>query len=139
MQTYFGYFGNAWLHSPKLIVFNVYLHVKNKLHISLLSYNITFWRILQFDGLAAFRPITWDPILCQICWWIINNNISFHYRLFPRKTSQNFLKYPKNTILSPFWALLPKLGPKLNFPGKKGSASFSIFELPTIVPKIRKN
>ena len=42
IQTYFGYFGHAWLHSPKMIVFNVYLHAKNKLHNSLLSYNITF-------------------------------------------------------------------------------------------------
>ena len=40
--------------------------------------------------------------------------------------------------MAPFWALLPKLGPKMNFPGKKGSVSFSIFELPTNVPKIRK-
>ena len=53
-------------------------------------------------------------------------------------TSQNFSKNPKNPILGPFGALLPKLGPKMNFPGKKGSVSFSIFELPTIVPKIRK-
>ena len=26
----------------------------------------------------------------------------------------------------------------MNFPGKKGSVSFSIFELPTVVPKIKK-
>ena len=139
MQTYFGYFGHAWLHSPKMIVFNVYLHAKNKLHNSLLSYNITFQRILKFDWLAAFWPITWDPKLYQICWWNINNNISFHYRLFPRKTNiTKFFKKSQNPILAPFWALLPKLGPKMNFPGKKGSVSFSIFELPTIVPKIRK-
>ena len=53
-------------------------------------------------------------------------------------TSQHFLKNPKNPILGTFWALLPKLGPKMNFPGKKGSVSFSILELPTIVPKIIK-
>ena len=50
--------------------FDVYLHAKNKLHNSLLSYNITFQRILQFDWPAAFWSITWDPKLCQICWWI---------------------------------------------------------------------
>ena len=38
--------------------FDVYLHAKNKLHNSLLSYNITFQRILQFDWPAAFWPIT---------------------------------------------------------------------------------
>ena len=54
-------------------------------------------------------------------------------------TSQNFPKYPKNPILGPFWALLTKLEPKINFPGVKGSVSFSIFKLPTTAPKIRKN
>ena len=53
-------------------------------------------------------------------------------------TWQNFSKNPKNTILGPFWDILPKFGPKMNFPGKKASVSFSIFELPTNVPKIRK-
>ena len=53
-------------------------------------------------------------------------------------TSQNLSKNPKNSILGSFEALLPKLGPKMNFLGKNGSVSFSISELPTIVPKIRK-
>ena len=82
---------------------------------------------MQFDWPTAFWPITWDPKLCQICWWNINNNISFHYRLFPRKTNiTKFFKKSQNPILGPFWALLPKLGPKMNFPRKNGSASFSI-------------
>ena len=55
-----------------------------------------------------------------------------------KQTLQNFSRNPKNPILGPFGALLPKLGPKMNFPGKKGCVSFSIFELPTIVLKIRK-
>ena len=74
-------------HTHPMIVFNVYLHAKNKLHNSLLSYNIALQKILEFDWLAAFWPITWDPKLCQICWWNINNNLSFHYTLFPRKTN----------------------------------------------------
>ena len=53
-------------------------------------------------------------------------------------TPQNFSKNPKNPISGLFVALLPKLRPKMNFPGKKGSVSFSIFELSTIVLKIRK-
>ena len=113
-------------HTHPMIVFNVYLHAKNKLHNSLLSYNITFQRILQFHWPAAFWPITWDPKLCQICWWNINNNISFHYRLFPRKTNitKFFKKSQKPYILGPFWILLPKLGPKMIFPGKKGLCQF---------------
>ena len=54
-------------------------------------------------------------------------------------TSQNFSKNPKNLI---FWAhsgsFCPNWGQKWFFLEKKGSVSFSIFELPTIVPKIRK-
>ena len=121
MQTYFGHFGHAWLRFPKMTVFNVYLHAKNKFHNSLLSCNITFQRILQFDRPAAFWPTTRDPKLCQICSWNINNNISFHYRLFSRKTNIK-LKLSKNSkspILGLFCALWPKLGPKINFPGKK--------------------
>ena len=139
MQTYFGYFGHAWLQSPKVIVFNVSLHAKNIFHNSLLSYNITFQRILKFDRLAAFWAITWDPKLCQICWWNINNILVFIIDYFQEKLAYlNFSKNTRNPILGPFWVLLSKLGPKMNFPGKRGSASFSIFELPTTVPKIRK-
>ena len=121
MQTYFGFFGHAWLHPPKIIVFNINLHTKNKLHNSLLSYNITFQRILQFDWPAAFWPITWNPKLCQICWWNINNNISFHYRLFPRKT--NITKFFKKSQ-KPYFGLIlgsfDQLGAKIEFSWKKG-------------------
>ena len=142
MQTYLGYFGHAWLHSPKTIVSpcsKLYLHAKNKLHNSLLFYNITFWRILQFDWLAAIWPITWDPKLCQICWWDINNNISFCSELFATKTNMTkvFKKSRKpyfGSILGPF----AQIWTQKEFSWKKGSVSFSVFELSIIVPKIRK-
>ena len=52
------------------------------------------------------------------------------YYFQEKLTSQNVFKNPKTL----FWAhSVP-----FNFPGKKGSVSFSIFERPTIVPKIRK-
>ena len=35
--------------------FDVYLHAKNKLHHSLPSWDITFWKILQFDWLTVFE------------------------------------------------------------------------------------
>ena len=50
-----------------------------------------FLMILHFKkscnliGLQHFWPITRDPKFCQICCWNIKNNISFHFRLFPRK------------------------------------------------------
>ena len=51
----------------------------------------------------------------------------------------NFFKNPKNQFWGHSGLFLPKFGPKMNFPGKKGSASFSIFKLSTIVPKIIKS
>ena len=81
----------------------------------------------------------WTPKIMPDMLVKINNNISFHYRLFPRKAHiTRFFKKSKSSILGPFRALLPKFGPKMNFPEKRSSVSFSIFELPTIVPKIRK-
>ena len=46
-----------------------------------------------------------------------------------------FQKSQKNSILVPFWALMPKLEPKMNFPGENGAFSFLIFELLTIMLK----
>ena len=140
-----GYFGHAQLHSPKMTVSPCWRlwclsASKNKLDNSLLSHNITFKRIVQFDWPAAFSLITGDPKLCHTCWWNISSNIIFAYRLFPRKT--NMTKFFKKMQKTLFWGhsghFLHKLGPKMNFTRKKGSVSFSIFDLSTIVPKIRK-
>ena len=140
MQTYFGYFGHAWLHSPKMIVFNVYLHAKNKLHNSLLSYNITFQRILQFDWPAAFWPITWNPKLCQICWWNINNNISFHYRLFPRKTNiTKFFKKSQKPYFGSIRGPIAQIGAKNEFSWKKGLCQFFNIRITYHCAKNQKN
>ena len=54
-------------------------------------------------------------------------------------TWQNFSKNQKKPLSwSHSGPSLPKFGPKMNFPGKKDSAGFSIFESSTILPKIRK-
>ena len=103
------------------VSFDVYLHVKNKLHHSFLSRGITFSRILQFDWLIAFWPITREPESCQIwVWWWNINNISFHFRLFQRKTNDKICqKIQKKTILGPFWAFLPNFGLKQIFLEKR--------------------
>ena len=52
---------------------------------------------------------------------IINSNISFHFRLFPRKTNDQFFKKSKDPILGLwgyFGLLLPKFEQR-NFPGKR--------------------
>ena len=51
-------------------------------------------------------------------------------------TSQNLSKNPQNPILGPFWALLPKLGPKTNFLGKKAS---SVFQYSNYLPLCQKS
>ena len=58
--------------------FCVYLQAKNQLHPPCFSE----------DCLLAFWPINREPEFCQIWdwWWNISNKISFHFRLFPRKT-----------------------------------------------------
>ena len=116
MQTYFGYFGHAWLHSPKMIVspcrrLPFYVHAKNTLHHLLLSFDITFYRFLQFDWLAAFWPITWDTKFCQMWWWNSNNNINLHFRLF--QNDKIFQKIQKTQL----WA-------QITFPGKRDYVSF---------------
>ena len=88
------------------INFNAYIDAENKLHHSLLS---------------------WEPKFCQIWgwWWSINNNISFYFRLFLRKTNDKiFQKIKTKPLLEPFWPLFAQIWAKINFPGKKGSENF---------------
>ena len=93
MQTsYFGYFEHAWLHTPKMIVSTcarlrcLYACKKQTSSFtSVLTYyilkNPAIWLAdLQFDWKLEFSQI-WDR------WWNINNNISFHFRLVPKKTN----------------------------------------------------
>ena len=119
--------------------FDVYLHAKNKLHHSLHSWDITFQRILQFDWLTAFWPITWEPEFCQIWnrWWNINNNISFHFRLFPRKTNDRFFqKIQKILFRGHFWHFLPKFGQENFFLEKR---ALSVFRYSNSLPLCQKS
>ena len=112
MQTsYFGYFGHAWLHTPKMMVSTCtriwYLSACNRQTSSF----ILFPEISHFKepcNLIGWQH--WELEFCQIWdwWWNINNNINFYFRLFPRKTNENFfVKIQKNPyfgwILGPFY------------------------------------
>ena len=62
-----------------------------------------FLKILQFKESCKLR----DPEFWQMWWWNINNNVSFRFRLFPRKTNMTkFFKKSKKlylgAILGPF-------------------------------------
>ena len=98
MQTYFGYFEQAWPHTPKMIV-------------------STCRKLLMFICMPkrVFWSITRESEFCQIWdWWWNINNIS-HFRLFPGQTKDKF--FQKNPKKPQIWA-------KMSFPGKKGYVSF---------------
>ena len=123
LWTCFRYFGHAWLSTAKVMLLIYwklsYLSAgKNKLHHPCFS---EYW-------LSAFWPITREPEFCQIWdwWWNINNNISFHFRLFPRKLFKIFnkLKKFKKIILGPIWALFAQIGQKWIFMEKRALPVF---------------
>ena len=73
------------------------------------SCNLIGWQHQELE----FRQI-WD------WWWNINSNISFHFRLFPRKTNDKiFLKIQKNLFWGHFGPFLPKFGQKWIFLEKR--------------------
>ena len=113
--------------------FDVYLHEKNQLDPSILSWDITLWRILQSDWPRAFWSITWEPEFWQIrgLRWNISNNMIFHFRLFQGKLNMtSFKKYRKKKI---------KLM-SAQFPLKFCfyQVSFFNFDLSIIVPNLKK-
>ena len=107
--------------------FDVYVVAKNTLHHS--HYTLHNYILKNPSIWLAGNWITRN---CQIWdqWWYINNNISFHFRLLPRKTNEKIFqnkkkKLKKNyfeTILGTFY--LAQIWAKMNFPGKKSFASF---------------
>ena len=55
----------------------------------------------------------------------MNCNISFHSRLFPAKTNNEFFKKnPKNNTLGQFSTLSSKIWVKIYFPGKRAMSAF---------------
>ena len=97
MQTCFGTLGmptQPTLYYQLVENVDVYLHVKNKVHLSLLTWDIIFYKNLEFYWLTSIGQVTEDPELCQTWdWcWSINNNISFHFRLFARKSNDEIFQ-----------------------------------------------
>ena len=129
MQSYFRYFGHAWLHSPKMIVFNVSLHAKNKK----LKNNFIihfFLTILHFKescnliGRQHFSPHNLRPKIMP-GWWNIHSYISFHYRLFPRKTNiTKFFKKSQKPYFGSIRDTFAQIGAKNEFSWKKGLCQF---------------
>ena len=73
-------------------------------------------------------------------WWNINNNISFHYKLFPRKT--NTTKFFKKHQKSNFGAILARFAQtwtKNEFSWKKGLSQFLNIQIIYHWAKNKKN
>ena len=80
--------------------------------------------------------------LCQMWdwWWNTNNNISFHSRLFPRKTNEKlFQKVQKEPYLGPFWALFTQIGQKWIFLEKRAMSVFRYSNYLSSCQKSEKN
>ena len=70
-------------------------------NLEILHFNKTF----QFYWLTAFWPIIGDTQFCQIwgCCWNINKNISFHFRLRPRKINNKIFQKRQKTHFEAMW------------------------------------
>ena len=66
-----------------------------------------------------------DSILAHNSRWNINNNIDFHFILFPGKNNDKISQ--KNPILESLGNCLPKFGQKLIFPEKSKFLCFPIY------------
>ena len=129
MQTsYFGYFGHAWLHKPKMIVSTCR---RLRCLSACQKYTSSLTSFLRFCILKNSAIWLADNILFHNSRTRslsdINNNISFHFRLFPRKTNnKTFQKIQKTLFWGHFEPFLPKFRQKWIFLKKKLSQFLNI-------------
>ena len=135
--SYFGYFGHAWLHKPKMIASTCR---RLRCLSACQKYTSSLTSFLRYCILKNFAIWLADNILVHNSRTRslsdINNNISFHFRLFSRKTNNKLFKNSKKTcfgaILSPF---CPNLG-KNEFSWKKRLSQF--LNIPIIYHRPKK-
>ena len=79
-------------------------------------------------------------MLPDMCWWYINNNIRFHYKLFPRKTNMTkFFKKSQNPHFGPILGSFAQFWAKNEFSGKKGFCQFFNIQIIYHCAKNQKN
>ena len=96
---------------------------------------------MEFYWLTAFGPIIRDPEFCQIWGWCwnINKNISFHFRLLPRKTNEWISQKIQKTLFLghvAIFAFFAQIWAKMNFPRKK---PLSVFKYSNYLPLCNKS
>ena len=102
---------SMFIYIPKInFIIHIFLEILHFKESSILAHNLQT-RILPDMGLVVKYQ----------------HNVSFHFRLFPRKTNNKiFQKIPKTLYWSHFGRFCPNLG-KNEFSWKKLSVSFKIF------------
>ena len=93
LWTFFGYFRHT--DTGKVI-----LSIYTKLLCLSVSKKFASSPYFSEDWPSAFWPITRESELFQIWdwWWNANNNISFHFRLYPRTNDRIFQKIQKKNL-----------------------------------------
>ena len=133
MQTTFlgtlgtpGYVHPKW-YDQLVENFGAYRPAKNDLNHSLLSRDITFKRIMQFDWPTTFWPITWEQEFCQIRpgGEISITILVFTLDYFQEKLTRKVFKKSKKKklLVAIFGPLCSNLGKK-EFLWKKGLCQF---------------
>ena len=133
MQTsYFGHFG----HITQIQNDSMSLQKSSMSSLRWFTSFLRYYISKNYATWSAFWPITREPEFFQVWdwWWNINNNISFHFRLFPRNTNDKI--FQEKPILGPFWAFFPNLGKKEFFLKKE---SLSVFKYSNYLPTSRKS
>ena len=94
----------------------------------------------EFCNLIGWQH--WELQFCQIWDWLwnINNNISFHFRLYTRKTNdKTFLKKSKkNLFWGHFGPFLPKFGQKWIFLEKRALSVLRYSNYISLCQKLEK-
>ena len=151
-QTKQSNYGQAWSDKPKMIITlwrNLRYWSSGKKITSSFTFSLTYCKLAilgtlgmlfthtQSDTINLYKfsssclsvcfMLTQEPEFCQTWnWWgNINNNLSFHFRLFPEKTNDKiFQKIQKTLFWSYFGPFLPKFRQKWIFLEKRAPPVF---------------
>ena len=106
----------------------------------IIHFFLTIWHFKESCNLIGWQHFgqsletqNYARYVCEISITILVFIIDYFQE---KLTWPNFSKNPKNPVLGSFWALLPKFGPKMNFPGKR---ALSVFQYSNYLPLCQKS
>ena len=123
MQTCFGTLGmptQPTLYYQLVENVDVYLHVKNKVHLSLLTWDIIFYKNLEFYWLTSIGQVTEDPELCQT--WdyveVSTTILVFILDYLQEKVMTKFFRKFKKPYFGAILVFFAQIWTRMNYPGK---------------------